>query len=736
MAFYEPTTLFRHNAIRRSEGSACIAGNSSCDTLTTTILSNLNSSRLLNLDPSDMPAVSKACGLDRINIKLNYWRIPDASMNLTAIAASNSYLDVPLMAIASGATENNLFVYELDTLDHNLTHHSTILLPNIHGLAWMPGHSNYLVAGNTKGYAHVVMLPVPEHHLTTASTVLGAGSMASGAGAGDAEIVARLNHRKHLRAVNKDPSIHSHASSCVSRLGFADAASLVSLYDDTVFVWDMQRCTAKPRPTSVAVVPGVANFDARACDASTLALAGSFGVSLFDTRSHVHSVPSVGSSNQKGKGNGGAASIVTWHGANEHVLAAAHADGVVRLWDVRKEAPFAELAGHNNRPVTAVQWNHNDLFTGGSDGSIVHWDLTTDVDDLVLDPTVASCSLRDGLASVDFDRVRNSLVDSLLERQCGTRLPALNNRIVGMCLLRGSDGHTRRADCQVVTIDAAALLGLHLKIYDVVDGADDFYTASDVALMQSSTGSTLVEPCEPLHKRANSIEKVGDYNSTGQNNKDQGLVDNLHGSGALPRPSTGLQRADSTSTLCSKDFIADLAVSPLKARRTVLATCPLSITRKPSAKLPRLPSKEVTRSASSTSSVSVTSVRDIEDLAIHKAPASADISKRPGSRLPTSLPFMVSKDLPVPKDLLLSNGLPVPTLLPSTSLMHSLASALPTSDRSLSSFVSLKHSICTVSTGATEIEADHRKSILFSFLDAELDRIRADFQEHLAQLAV
>lgn len=580
-----------------------------------------------------MKITNKACALDRVNIKSNYWRIPDVSMNLTALAASNQFADSPLLAISSASANLNLFIYELDALNHYLTHHTTISLPNIHGLAWVPNSGlRYLVSGNSKGYAHLVSVPLPKSYGGDDSQEL-------------AEIVKRFNHRKHLRLVNKDPSIQTHANTCVSKLGFVNDENLVSIYDDTLFVWNMGLCqlSAKPRPDLISVVPGISNFDTRSNDVGMLALSGSFGVSLFDTRTRSHNVPNARVARSIDKKQM-AANIVKWHPSNEQIIATAHGDGVVRLWDIRKEAPFSELTGNKNKTITSLQWNHNDIFTGASDGNIVHWDLTTDLDsDLAASSdAIKKCSLKEGLKSVSFDTIQNSLVDTLSERQCGTRLPALNNLIVGMCQVSGSDGTLDPSDCKVISIDGSAFLGLHSKIYDAVnvDSPSEklFYSSEDLSLMskQENSNATLVGSSESI------------------------------------------------------------------------AIKPLTISRKPTAKLPELP--KLTDSTDT--------IDDVEDLDIHAPMEKHHLET--GDDNNSEFDFTISE---VDRK---GSRLPVESFV---SIPYTPESGSPSSLDDLAN-----DSTYTLSTTATMLDVgefgDHRhtKSMLFSFLDTELLNICAEFQ--------
>lgn len=175
--YYEPTLLFRQNAIRRFNPSLSPISSvlSLAEDLTTSQSSinsvcldkktNTSSSWLLNLNnEKDTQVLSKSCSLNRTNIKSNYWKIPDNNMNLTSMCVKrHQSLQNPLLAISSNNSDNNLFMYEINLDSNHLIHHSTISLSNIHNMKWINNTSlsdkNYLVTGNSKGYAHLVTMP-------------------------------------------------------------------------------------------------------------------------------------------------------------------------------------------------------------------------------------------------------------------------------------------------------------------------------------------------------------------------------------------------------------------------------------------------------------------------------------------------------------------------------------------------------------------------------------------------
>lgn len=507
MDFYEPTCLFRQNAIRRpsSPGESMNSSEPQVFSYNSSNSSQSSSWLLQQNHAQDTLVMNKACSLDRVNIKSNYWKIPDTQMNLTAMAINDLAASVPLLAISSANCKNNLFIHELDTVNNYLTHHTTILLPNIHGLSWVPNtNSRFLISGNNKGYAHLVSIP------RTLQDDEGVEE--------SAEIIKRFNHRKHLKLVNKDPLIFSHGSTCISEMGFLSGGRLATCYDDTLFVWNMNdvELAMRPRPESISVVSGIRSFDPSVVSSYTVALCGTFGVSLFDSRSCQHSVP--GSSFlTKSTGKQIRTNKVRWHPSNEHILASSQEDGVVRLWDVRKQDTFAELTGHQGKSVTSMSWNGNDLFTGGSDGHIVHWDLTSNLpQDAELSQhgdKLLKCSLREGINSVSFDPVSNSMVQRVNERQCGTPLPALNNKIVSMCPIVGSGPQDK---CSILLIDGAAFLGLHCKIYDAANSASalessekQFYTPEDLRLIALGTSSeTFVGSTDSLTRPLSIVKKT------------------------------------------------------------------------------------------------------------------------------------------------------------------------------------------------------------------------------------
>ncbi|KAG2733206.1 hypothetical protein G9P44_004196 [Scheffersomyces stipitis] len=489
--YYEPTLLFRQNALRRYCPS--LSPISSVETLSSSILTNENikgnvSSWMFNsANPKDTEVLNQSCSLNRMNIKSNYWKIPDTNMNLTAMAITDTHTDNPLFSVSSANNESNLFIYELDLLGNYLTHHNTISLPNINGMKWLPNSNRHLVTGNSKGYAHLVSIPEVNRTGNEDSEEQ------------SAEICKRFNHRKHIKSKQ---DINKHST--ISKLDFMnnDNSSLLSIYNNNLFYWDMNDAEAQRRPTPISIssISGLANFDPLPThNANLVGICGKFGVSLFDLRQPKFTVPPSILEYASKKKLG--ANQMRWNPNNENVFAAAHRDGVVRLWDIRKQDNFANLSGHTDK-ISSLEWNDGDLFSGSRDGNIVHWDLTSD---LSANNQFMNCGLKEGLDSVHFNPHMNRLERAINERQCGTVLPASNTNIISMCSVTGSDNS--KDDMKVLSIDGSSFFGVHSKIFDAVNismTSDKlYYTESDIQLMMKSENSnnTLVGSTDSINEQ-------------------------------------------------------------------------------------------------------------------------------------------------------------------------------------------------------------------------------------------
>lgn len=456
--FYEPSLLLRQNAIRR--------GNGSDDSLS----SSLKSKTRLSWNNKECEVFNKSCSVvDRLNITSNYWQIPDTNMNLTSMSIVGGQDSNATIAISSGNAESNLFIYDLDVDNKYLSHQSTITLPNIHSLSWAPNNSKYLVTGNSKGYAHLISMPGEDSE------------------DGAAEICKRFNHKKHTK--NQTPI--SLRNSNISKIKFINnqPENLLTIYNSNLFNWKLNDLYSqiRPSPNSITNIQGLLNFDS--LNDSIISICGKFGVSLFDLRNPKFQTPNqLNNTSSKEQ----CAYLMKWSPADSNVFAACHRDGTVRLWDIRKNESFANLYGHQDR-ISSLEWNDGDLFTGGKDGNIIHWDLTNDPTDLT------TCTLKEGLNSIEFDLKSNSLKPINLQRQCGTIIPASNTNIITMGSINNGN------DTKVLSIDGSSYFGVHTKIYDVVNDIQEkmFYSNQDLQLLSSKPSLDTLndKSVEPLELR-------------------------------------------------------------------------------------------------------------------------------------------------------------------------------------------------------------------------------------------
>lgn len=439
--YYEPTLLFRANAIRRylsqlspiASVTSFDSGNTRETSAPSSIGSAKNSTWMLNLDDKDTKIINKICSTD-VSIKSNYWKIPDDNFNLTSMCITQSDdNNNSSLAISSANESSNLFIYELDITDNYLTHHNTISLPSIHSMKWVPNSPKHLVTGNNKGYAHLIS--VPDRNSDES-----------------ASICKRFNHRKHLKIKNDDKS-NFQGSGKISKLNFLDDR-LLSLFDGNLFYWDLKdsQSLARPVPISISRIPGIRNFDPCVDSSHKVGICGKFGASLYDLRTTKFNIPSS-SFSQPSNLKSLSIKLMKWNPCNENVFAAYHDDGLVRLWDIRKQDSFSKLHGHEDE-ITSIEWNNGDLFTGGRDGKIVHWDLTSHDS-----RGINECGLKEGFNSFKFNAKSNRVEDIVNQRQCGTILPASNNTIINMCSLKDNTSD----DVKVLSIDGSSFFGLHSK---------------------------------------------------------------------------------------------------------------------------------------------------------------------------------------------------------------------------------------------------------------------------------
>lgn len=282
------------------------------------------------------------------------WQIPDESSYLTSVAVHESS---PLIAIGSGAKENNLFVYET-TQDRGLIHHQTISLPAIHGLQWLsPSQQvadlgNILATSHSNGLAHLVLLP-------------------DCYSSDPAEILKRFNHRRHV-------ALHDTVSTRIKHIELTTPAwrttvpsSLATLYSQHLFLWDPSRGDT---PVLTRKVKRAEAFSLSPFHDGQVAAACGRYTSLLDVRAKTGAVNLIA----------GNSTLAAYSPMNSNLLATAHSDAsglqdnCVRIWDCRHTSgPLQKLEGHTDQ-IRSLEWskfNPCELNTSSNDGSLRLWNI-------------------------------------------------------------------------------------------------------------------------------------------------------------------------------------------------------------------------------------------------------------------------------------------------------------------------------------------------------------------------
>lgn len=279
-----------------------------------------------------------------------YWRVPDPLQYLTAIAAHPTD---SLCAVASGATRDNLFIYELEPCIARkpiVTHHQTISLGEIHSLCWasprteLGAQGNVLVSGHKSGIVHMTLLPD-----TYSSDV-------------PAEILKRFNHIRHLPATTstrvKQVALTGPEWNCCT------PSSIASLCCEHFFLWDPTRSDL---PLLKHKYPGIAAFDLCATRNAVLATGGRKGIAIRDLRVRE-------GAGLMPRGGHGPCSHVRWSPSDGNVVAAVHDQSTIKIWDIRAHSPLATYAGHIDQ-VTSTEWLDScHLVSSSNDGTIRVWD--------------------------------------------------------------------------------------------------------------------------------------------------------------------------------------------------------------------------------------------------------------------------------------------------------------------------------------------------------------------------
>ena len=286
----------------------------------------------------------------------SYWKVKDKEDFLTSLDVR----DDRLCAIGSGSTTDNLFIYEAYT--DEVIHHQTITLPEIVALKWAPLSSslgqlgNVLLSGHRNGVVHMTFLPD------------------STARSGNAEILKRYNHMKHIPT---DPTTRYSPRIRNMELTSANwsscpAQSLFTLCADHIFLWEANRSDA---PLIMQRTSNVNTLDLSADRDGVFAVGRKRGVCIRDIRTK----DGVTTGLKPPVGNTHDVSLVKWNSYDSsNQFAAVHDRNVIKLWDIRTNQPLASFTGHVDN-INSIEWSsRSEFITASADGTVRVWNTLSD----------------------------------------------------------------------------------------------------------------------------------------------------------------------------------------------------------------------------------------------------------------------------------------------------------------------------------------------------------------------
>ncbi|KAA8910569.1 hypothetical protein TRICI_004093 [Trichomonascus ciferrii] len=423
------------------------------------------------------------------SVSSSYWSIPDSEVYLSCVATHETD---PLIAVASGARNSNLFIYELDKKageaeQHTiLTHHQTVSLSGIHSLQWaspyqtLGGYGNVLASGHNSGLAYLTLLPDPHSDSEPA------------------EILREFDHKRHI-----DPSeIKSTRIRNLSLLGknwtcCADSA-IMTLFSQSIFLWDPSRSDV---PMMRKRARGTVCLDPSPLRDGVISFGGQRGVSITDIR--VKDSPGLSPPND----NGGLVTQIKWSPHDENLLAAVHDSNIVKLWDIRAGGPLVTLNGHTDR-VNSLSWSKisdNKVTSASSDGTIRIWNIKNCIEMQSQPPPLSDYSANNDKNNLDWlpqslnqYRRQTSRYDDIFSHMTyflegsknkppSTTIFANNREFLALSNL--SNGKSSE---KLISIDSSGFFGLHTRLNSSTT-PEEAFPAAKISDTESNTGSTVDE---------------------------------------------------------------------------------------------------------------------------------------------------------------------------------------------------------------------------------------------------
>lgn len=351
-----------------------------------------------------------------------YWKVPDSKAHLTSVACHETD---PLVAVASGTRDSNLFIYEvnapqddrrypsqsdgyynypsnygdediLDYYDDSPRKSPSIKRPKKH-LRSVSGTSFISTSSASSSGSSQHSSPVLTHHQTISlggiyslawvssqnhqgsyGNVLATGHN-SGllnlvllpdpyANNGPAEILSRFNHARHISSELISSSRIRNINLTNSSWSCCAPSSIVSLFSEHLFMWDPTRSKT---PVIIQRAHHVRSHHISPMRNGIVSLATDRGISIMDLR---YKNPSALA---PPTGNDGHVSLVKWSPLDANRVASVHDENLIKIWDIRAGAPLVTLEGHYDK-INSIEWSTNDtdeFYSASADGTVRMWDI-------------------------------------------------------------------------------------------------------------------------------------------------------------------------------------------------------------------------------------------------------------------------------------------------------------------------------------------------------------------------
>ncbi|ODV61438.1 Dse1p ASCRUDRAFT_69939 [Ascoidea rubescens DSM 1968] len=359
----------------------------------------------------------------------SHWRVNDSprtSKTLTCFDAiekfsSNSASNANQLlniAVSNNSKKSNLNIYQLN-LDKNylVLNQSITLDSNISSLKWLNidnftynyNNQNYtsndlynknlLLAGRSNGKINLLYIP-DSSSLNKNAKVLRTFTHPFICQSNKS---FKLNSKLNMNYMNSN--LVNKISTVPDDWSITPTNKFISLISrNSIYLWDINR---KLYPIYFNIIPNLLDFNESKNKNSTLALAGKFGISLLDLRVNNHTDDSTTKPTKNI--NNKPANLIKWSKIDSNILASAHNDGIIRVWDIRSNNYFAELIGNpNDHYITSLEFNNNDnnIYSTTLTNKLFYWDIksTNLVQDKVNKLSLTSLS-KDYLAADDQNSI-------------------------------------------------------------------------------------------------------------------------------------------------------------------------------------------------------------------------------------------------------------------------------------------------------------------------------------------